>query len=166
VLLVSVQELAIERDSLPLHVLSGVPEAGKRTLAELLKAEPALWPRYGGWLAGREPAIWQEIWLMAAQQEQQFVFDVGPLVASLKETGGLKQFIEAVGLEQFIEAMGLEQFIEAVGIKQAIEAVGAEQVLAAVGPEQFLARVSPEQREELRRLLTQRDTPDSTNQPK
>src|SRR5262249_10297979 len=47
VFLVSVQDLKVERDSLALHVLAGVPDAEKKTVTEVLKAEPALWPSYG-----------------------------------------------------------------------------------------------------------------------
>jgi hypothetical protein len=147
VFLVSVQELEVEHDSLPLHVLSGVPDEQKGTVTEVLRAEPALWPNYGGWLASREKAIWEEIRLMAAQQEQEIVFDVGPLADYLVETDGLKRFIEAVG------------------IKQAVRAVGARRVLEAVGPAQFLADVSPEQRDELRRLLNQQLPSDQTKDP-
>src|SRR5262249_18222971 len=60
-LLVSGDELEVNRDSLPLHVLGGVPEAARPTVAQLLRAEPELARAYGGWLALYEPIIWQEV---------------------------------------------------------------------------------------------------------
>jgi hypothetical protein len=127
--LVSVRELEVERDSLPLHVLAGVPEAQRGIVTAALKAEPALWPNYGPWLSLCEQAIWQEVLLMASQQQGPPVLDFRPLADYLKQTGDLES------------------------MKSLIEAVGANRVVEAVGPEQFWAALSPEQRERLRRLL-------------
>jgi hypothetical protein len=128
VLLVSVQELRVERDSMALHVLAGVPEAAKSTIVEVLKAEPALWPSYQPWLSLREPAIWQEISLMAAQQGQLAPLDLRPLAEYIKTTGDLST---------------LKSLLEAFGVKKTVEALGVEQIWAGL---------SPEQREELVRL--------------
>ncbi len=127
VLLVSVQELRVERDSLPLHVLAGVPDEEKGTIKDVLKAEPALWVNYGAWLAVNEPAIWKEITLMAAGQGQRTP-DFGSLIDFLKQTGSVNRFLEKIG------------------VKEAIEALGVEQIWAGL---------SPEQREELLRLARQ-----------
>ncbi len=166
VLLVSVQELAVERDSLLFRVLAGVPEAERATITELLKAEPALWSTYGTWLAHREPAIWQEIMRMAAEQNQSIELDFTPLAEYLRQSAGrasLKSFLEAVGLKEAVEAAGVKEAVEAVGVKQAVEAVGVKEVVKEVGTEHLWAGLSPEQREELRRLA-QRDNP-TPNEP-
>jgi hypothetical protein len=164
VFLVSVQELPVERDSLPLHVLAGVPAEARGTVVGVLKAEPSLWASYGAWLSGNEPAIWQEILAMATQQGQDFTLDLGPLADYLRQGGRLqdiKSFLEAYGLKQAVEAVGVKQAVEAVGVKQAVEAVGVKQAVEAVGAEQFWAGLSPEQREELRRLARQDEPPGS-----
>jgi hypothetical protein len=142
--LVSVQELAVERDSLALHVLSGVPEAARNTVVEALRAEPGLWPNYGPWLSGNEPAIWQEISRMAAQQSQDYTFDLGPLTEYLRQGGRLRD---------------MKSFLEAFGAKQTVEVLGVEQTVEAFGPEEFWARLSPELRGALRRLAQQEEPP-------
>jgi hypothetical protein len=167
---VSVQELQLERDSMALHVLAGVPEAGKKTITDILKTEPTLWPAYGAWFSINEPTIWQEIALMAAQHHQTVKRDFLPLAESILETSdmaalksfleavGLKRAFEAAGVKQAVEAVGVKQAVEAVGVKQAVEAVGVEQTLAAIGEEEFVAKLTPERRERLRQLL-QQDNP-------
>jgi hypothetical protein len=116
VLLVSVRELPLERDSIALHVLAGVPDEQKHTIADVLKAEPALWPNYGAWLILNEPAIWQEISLMAAQPQRPL--DFGPLVEYLKKTDGLKRLIEAVGVKEVMDALKPEQMWEALSAER------------------------------------------------
>ncbi|MBI1917821.1 MAG: hypothetical protein HYS12_24260 [Planctomycetes bacterium] len=134
VLLVSAQELEVERDSILFPVLAGVPEQERGTITDVLKAEPALWATYGVWLAHREPAIWQEIVRMAAEQNQSIKLDFTPLAEYLRETA---------------DRAGMKSLLEALGVKEAVEAVGTED---------FWAKLSPEQREELRRLA-QQDNP-------
>jgi len=134
-ILVSVQELRVERDSLALHVLAGVPKGAKGTVAEVLKAEPALWPSYGVWLSRNEPAIWQEIVLMAAQNNQSVALDFLPWAEYLKETG---------------DRAGLKSFLEAVGVKEVTDALETKALWDAL---------SPERREELLRLAQQDEPP-------
>jgi hypothetical protein len=157
--LVSTQELEVERDSLPLHVLAGLADADKGTVKAVLQAEPALWPNYGPWLFIHEPALWREISQMATQQEGPLTLDFRPLADYLKETGGLKRFLEDVGIKEAVEAVGVKQAVEAVGVKEAVEAVGVKQAVEAVGLEQVWAALSPEERERLRRLAEQETPP-------
>jgi hypothetical protein len=140
--LVSTQELPVEHDSLPLHVLAGVPKAQHGIVTAALKAEPALWPNYGPWLSLREPAIWQEVFLMASQHQAPPVLDFRPLADYLKQTGDLES---------------MKSLIEAVGVKQAVEAVGLEQLCAGL---------SPEQRQELLRRLIQLEQSSPGGPPK
>jgi hypothetical protein len=130
VLLVSVRELQVERDSMALHVLAGVPRDQRKTIVEVLKAEPALWTHYGAWIELKEPEIWQEISQMASKKK--LVEDYGPFIAILKETNNLKRFLEGIG---------------------------AEQALAAFGEEEILANLPPERREKLRQMLQQQSAP-------
>jgi hypothetical protein len=131
VLLVSVRELPVERDSMALHVLAGVPEDQRGTITEVLKAEPALWSSYGAWLELKEPQIWQEISQMGTKKKLPPV-DYGPLIAYMKETNDINRFMEVIGVDQ---------------------------ILAAIGEEELLANLPPERREKLRRLLHQESTP-------
>src|SRR5262249_22003451 len=59
--------------------------------------------------ATREPAIWQEGTLMAAQQGQQKPLDFGPLADYLKKAGGFDQFVDSVGAEEFWAGLSEEK---------------------------------------------------------
>jgi hypothetical protein len=146
VLLVSVLELPVERDSMALHVLAGVPTQARETLTEVLKAEPGLLSNYGNWLALREPEIWKEVSQMATGQEGTRQEDFTLFVDFARQTGNVKRLIETVGVK---DALGY------LGIKEVVDAVGANQVLASMGAEEFWAGLSPEHREELLRVAGQ-----------
>ena len=139
VLLVSMADVKVERDSILFPVLAGVPEAERGTILEVLKAEPALWSIYGTWLNHHEPAIWREIVRMAAEQNQSIELEFTLLGEDLRQRG------------------------DRVGMKTLLQALGVKEVVEAVGTEHFWAKLSPEQREELRQLA-QRDKP-SPNEP-
>ena len=109
VFLVSVQELRVERDSMALHVLAGVPDQEKGIIVEALKAEPGLIASYAEWLFAREPAIWKEISLMAARQQQQAPVDYNLMAENLKSIGGLNPFLEALGTEGLWAALSPRQ---------------------------------------------------------
>ncbi len=128
VLLVSVQELTVERDSMALHVLAGVPEGQHQPILDALKAEPALRPSYGAWLSSRMPSVWKEFLLMVPEQE---ALDLAPFAEYLKETHQVQRMVAAVGVQQTFEAL------EALGLDKA------------------LADLSPEQRERLSRAVQQ-----------
>jgi hypothetical protein len=121
VLLVSVQELAVERDSLALHTLAGVPDEAKGTIVEVLKAEPALWPNYQAWLSLREPDIWKEIFLMASQQDQLPKLDFGPLAEYFRTTddpASLKSLLEAFGVKKIWAGLSPQQREELLRVAQ------------------------------------------------
>lgn len=140
VFLVSVQQLEVDRDSLPLRVLSGVPEQEKKTVASLLSGEPHLWARYGAWLSANEPTIWEELLRMAVQQDPHLALNLHNLTECVRRGGRVDE---------------LEPFLKAIGVKQAVEAVGVKQVVEAVGVQQVWENLSPQQREELLRLAQQ-----------
>ncbi len=134
VFLVSVKEVQVEHDSMPLHVLAGVPEGERSTIAKILMAEPALLSYYGAWMQAKELQIWQEIMQMSTKKKLP-PLDYGPMIEYMKEnTNEFRRFLETAGVKQ---------------------------TLAAIGEEEFLANLSPEQREKLRRLLLQDTTPAS-----
>ena len=84
----------------------------------LVGAEPALWPAYGGWLASREPMIWQEILIMAAQQKEEIVLQLGPLADYLVKTDGLDRFVDSVGVERFWAALSPQKREELLQVAQ------------------------------------------------
>jgi hypothetical protein len=131
----------VNRDSLPLHVLGGVPEAARPTVAQLLRAEPELARAYGGWLSLYEPIIWQEIVRMSAEQGETLTPDLRPL----------------------IDLLGVPEVLRQIGRKQVIAELGPRQVLTELGVEGFLAGLQPEQREELLRRLQQERQGNSDN---
>src|SRR5262249_25772417 len=107
--LVSVSDVLVERDSLLFPVLGGVPAEQRPIILDVLRAEPALWPSYGPWLAHREPALWQEILRMATEQNQLFKLDFAPLVEYMLQTGdraGIKTLMETLGIKEAVEMIG------------------------------------------------------------
>jgi len=141
VLLVSVRDVAVERDTLLFRLLGGVPEEERQTVTELLKAEPSLWSPYGTWMSLHEPAIWQEIERMAAEQNQSIELDFTPLAEYLRQTGN---------------RAGMKALLKTLGVKEAVDALGEEDLWA---------ELSPEQQEKLRRLAQQdKPAPDKPTQ--
>src|SRR5262249_51446637 len=136
-------DVPVERDSIPLHVLAGVPEQDKMTVAGLLRNEPSLWSSYGAWLVVHEPAIWQEIRNMAKQRSEELALDFGPLAEYLHQTGKVKALVTAVGVKEAVEAVGVKEVVQAVGVKEAVEALGVKHLWD---------ELSQQQREELLRL--------------
>ena len=86
-----------------------------------------MWPRYGAWLGSREPAIWQEIMQMAAQQGQQIVIDFGPLAEYLKQTEGFDRFLDSVGAEQFWAGLSPQKREELLRVAQREKAAETEE---------------------------------------
>jgi hypothetical protein len=105
VFLVSGDELPVEKDSLPLHLIGKESLETERQLGEFLVGHTALWEEYGGWLAALHPQVWKEVEAMARTEREKFDFDFGPLV----ETVGLKPLLEAFGLERVVEELGKEE---------------------------------------------------------
>jgi hypothetical protein len=129
VFLVSTVALPVDEDSLPLHVVSQEPPEIEKVVADLVMAQPALWQRYGTWLATIHPRLSEEVQLMA--RAKGFQIDLRPA-------------IEQLGLDYVIEQVGLERIIEQVGVKRVVEEVGLDR---------FLAHLTPSQRQELKRRL-------------
>jgi hypothetical protein len=126
VFLVSNREVPVERDSVPVHLLTPEPieEAGQ--LVQVLRAHQDLLAVYGPWLASSHPALWEEVTRMGRKKEKGLSFDLGPL-------------IEKVGLDEVIKQFGLERV--------------TQEVVAQKGVGWLVERLTPEQREQLKRLL-------------
>jgi hypothetical protein len=179
-LLVSRDQLAVDRESVPLHLVTQEPVERELLLAREVVQQPGCWDMYGSWLAYLHPNLWEEVQRMIRTTGIEPTLDLKPLI----DIVGLKQFIDQVGLKQVIDQVGLKQVIDQVGLKQVIDQVGPKQVidqvslkqvidqlglkqvidqvglkqvLEVVGPEQviteLLSQLTPEQVQELKRRL-------------
>jgi hypothetical protein len=151
VMLVSGQEVEVQRDSLPLHVLGGVDEASRAAVARLLGSDPALGSLYGAWLSLYEPALWQEVVRMAAEHGRTLTPDLRPLIEQVGEQEVIRQW----GLKRILEVAGVKKALEEVGLKRALEEVGTSRVVQEIGVDEMLAGMTPEQRQEMLRKLQQ-----------
>ncbi len=134
ILLVSGRAVAVERDTLPMHVLVPEPLEAGRAVLERLASEADLWALYSAWLATRFPDLWEEVRHMAKRTKKPDL-DMRPV-------------IEKMGLAKLIEQIGPERVVEAMGAERAIQAMGAEQVL-----DLLVARLTPDQKRRLERRL-------------
>ena len=128
VLLVSVEDVKVERDSMALHVLAGVPEAERGIITEVLKAEPALRASYGPWLARHEPAIWQEIMRMATEQQEEIDLDFSFW------TDYLRKHFDLVDLQSLLQVVGTERLWAALSPEQREELRRLAQLPASPPP--------------------------------
>jgi hypothetical protein len=126
VFLVSNRAVPVERDSVPVHLLTPEPIEETGQLVQVLRANQDLLALYGPWLATSHPALWEEVTRMGRKKEKGLSFDLGPL-------------IEKVGIAEVIKQFGLERV--------------TREVVAEKGLPWFVGQLTPEQREQLKRLL-------------
>jgi hypothetical protein len=138
--LVSRDQVAVDRESVPLHLVTQEPVERELLVAQEVVRQPGYWDTYGSWLAYLHPNLWEEV--------QRMIRTTG-----LEPTLDLRPLIDLVGLKQVIDQVGLRRVIDQVGLRQVLEVVGPEQVLAEMGPDWLLSRLTPEQIQELKRRL-------------
>jgi hypothetical protein len=112
VYLVANREVAVDRDSIPLHLLVKEPEERTRQLARQVAAQPELFAHYGAWLAVLFPALRKEIRAMARKMGIAPLLDLKPLIDEL----GIKEVVKQIGLKEVINEVGLKEVINEVGI--------------------------------------------------
>jgi hypothetical protein len=122
--LVSNDMLPVDRESVPLHLVSRERKERQHDLIEQVLAEPSLRRAYIAWLLYLHPELWEEAERMAKTMK-----------TPLKREFDLNALIEHVGIKKVIDRLGLKRVLNEVGI------------------ERILNELSPEQREELRRRL-------------
>jgi hypothetical protein len=123
--------LAVEEDSLPLHVIGMEPLEVEREVMRLVAGDQDLQTRYGGFLASLHSKAWKEFEAIARSKGKQALFDLRPAIQSL----------------------GWDCLIEQVGLERVIEQVGEQRVIKAIGLDKFLNSLSPAERRELKRRL-------------
>ncbi len=160
VFLVSGADAPVERDSLPLHIISEEPTATGRRVAQFLAAHPALWDEYSGFLATLHPDLWDEVRAMSKTtgKRRKFDFYILPVIEEMGlnrviEQIGLDKLIQEVGLDKLIQEVGLDKLIQEVGLPRLIEKGGLEGVVREKGLPWLLSQLTPEQRRELKKLL-------------
>ncbi len=161
--LVAYQDVPVEEDTIPLHLLDREP-AAPRALGELVLRQEALLHRFAKWLFALQPGLWEEIRHMASKSTSASIIDweaVGK-IADLDEVVrvlppdrviqilGVERAIEVIGVERVLKAVGLEQVLKAVGLERVVETSGAEKVLDVL-----LKQLKPEQLQEMLRRRQQ-----------
>ena len=129
--LVSRSDLLVERDTLPLHVVSKEPPETELAVARHLLEHRTLWARYKAWLAALHVSTWQEVKVMARTKGEEFTIDLRPL----------------------IKDMGIREVIRQMGKKRVIEELGSKEILKEMGIHRFVMELSPAERREMKRLL-------------
>lgn len=122
VFLVSGNELPVEQDSLPLHLIGKESRETRLQVGEFLVRHSSLWRQYGGWLATLQSDVWEEVEAMAKTKRKKFDFDFGPLV----ETVGLKPVLDAFGAERVMKELGPEQVAQFLESDASVEQLSPE----------------------------------------
>jgi hypothetical protein len=153
-LLVSNRAVAVEPDTLPVHLLTTEPEATQREVVRLLSGHPELMRSYGGWLASLHPSIVEEVTRMKRSKGEGPVLDVRPLVQHL----GWQEILRQTGLETLVAQLTAEQ--QEILRQADPETLAAhltpeqrQEIMRQADPETLAAQLTPEQRQELLRLL-------------
>ncbi len=147
--LISRDALPVERESVPLHLVTEEPLERVEALARVLVQQPGFWDLYGGWLAQLNPEIWEELQTMIRKMGAEPNLDLRWLIDQV----GLKQVIDQVGLKQVIDQVGFKQIIDLVGWQEVFQTVPLGEVIAAMGMDWFVSQLSPEQLQELKSRL-------------
>jgi hypothetical protein len=132
---VSRDQLPVDRESVPLHLVTQEPEERQLLVAQEVVRQSGYWNLYGSWLAYLYPNQWEEVQRMLRTLGNEPTLDLRPL-------------IDLVGLKAVIDQVGLKRLIDQAGLKQVVDVAGPEQVLA-----ELLPRLTPEQLQELKRRL-------------
>jgi hypothetical protein len=130
--LVCYRDLAVEVDTVPLHLLG--PEPAARSVGEVLLGSTHLLQRYASWLYTFQPELWKEIRQMASQVDQ------GPTIQwdKLREYADLREVIPHIPPDQVIECLGVEKAVATIGLERVLAVVGLPKVIAAVGLSRLL----------------------------
>jgi hypothetical protein len=113
-LLVSNREVAVDRDSLPLHLLTPEPQATQQEVVRVLGNHRELWPAYVAWLASAHPGLLQELTQMGKKKTEALELNVRPLFQHL----GWQEILRQVGLHDLVTHLTAEQRQELLRLLQ------------------------------------------------
>ncbi len=158
-MLVSVVDLSVDDDSLPLHVIGVEPAEKEREVGHFLMGSADRLTEYGTRFASLHKDIWREVEAMARKKRQEPEIDIRPAV----EWVGLSKAIKQIGEKEIIKEIGEKEFIRQIGEKEVIKQIGEKEVIKQIGKkkivDEFLdvddivASLSPEKRRQLARRL-------------
>jgi hypothetical protein len=131
VYLVSRRDLAVNEDSVPLHLVAQESPATELAVGRLVVEQPRLWQWYSAWLKVLHPRAWKEIQAMVRALGRSPAVDF----RSLADEFGLVNLINQIGLQRVIEEFGLKRLLE------------------EVDAESLVSNLSPAKRREVKRLL-------------
>ena len=131
-LLVRGRKVTLNRESLPIHLISESDKKSELAVAKVILSEPAWWQEYSLWLKVLYPDVWKEIEAMARR-------------------AGVKGLPDFKGVAKMV---GVKRFIEEFGPKRLIEELDPKEIVNAIGDKKFRARLTPAQLEKLRRGLS------------
>jgi hypothetical protein len=138
-MLVSNRDVAVERDSLPLLLLTPQPQATRHEVAQLLGASPDLLRTYQGWAGMWDPQIVQDLERMGKKLRTP-VLDLRP-------------WIRDVGWPEIVKQGGVAELAAQITDEQRRE------LIARMGLKSLVGDLSEEQRQELLRLLQESPPP-------
>jgi hypothetical protein len=114
VFLVSSDTIAIEPESVPLHLLIKRAPTEEHALARLIVEQPNYWEWYASVLSTFHAEIWAEVRQMARTKGKELQIDFSALIND--KDIGMKKLVEALGVDQVLEAVGLEKIIKEKGV--------------------------------------------------
>jgi hypothetical protein len=101
VVLLSTVDLAVDEDSLPLHVLGIESMEQQVAVGQFLIETAARADKYGGHFAAFHGTAWEEVLKMARNKRGGLEFDLRPIV----ETMGMGKVIEKLGEDEVLEEL-------------------------------------------------------------
>jgi hypothetical protein len=132
--LVSMRELPVEVDTVPLHLLDRDPPA-PRAVGELVLQQEELLRRFASWLHSLQQLLWEEMRHMAKASTGIIDWEALSRVADLDEVVRFlppQHVIEVLGFERALKVMGLPRVIEMAGpekvVQELLKLMPAEQV--------------------------------------
>ncbi|MBI3469620.1 MAG: hypothetical protein HY000_42005 [Planctomycetes bacterium] len=129
--LVSNSDLAVNEESVPLHLVSREPHDKLLSVAQFVLDHRALRQRYAEWVLVLHESAWKEARTMSRVEEDEV----------------------PINYKRIAEYIGVERLISVVGVKRVIEDLGVQRVIAEVGLDRLIASLTPAQRRELKRKL-------------
>jgi hypothetical protein len=114
VVLVSNRDLAVELDSVPMHLLSNEPLPNTQALTHLFGTHPELWDHYSTWIALSHPALLEEMRRMARAKKQPFTLDWNRALKTL----GAEDFIQQLSPEVIMNEIMVDKLFAKLTPKQ------------------------------------------------
>ena len=133
--IVSRDALPVERESVPLHLVTLEPAEQSRALVAAMVRQPDLWHTYGVALLKLHGSALQEVLQMEPSLLEHEPF-----------TGDLRPLIAVMGLQRIIDQAGPEKVFD-LSLKKLVETQGTERI------SEFLKQLTPEQQQQLKDSL-------------